>query len=316
METDSGQLGGATLKLLADDWASTVIRELIEGPRRPGELERRLDGLTHAGLMRNLGRLSLEGIVAHRRLPGSPPRAQYALTKPGHALLDVTAAAVRWERRSRVLDPLWDESNPSPGALALRIAADERTRAIMRELAGEPLRPAELERRLTGVAHATVARQLKRLTHRGILTRSEDGRVSTRYELTAQARRLGLLPMLAARWEWRWRSTDGPTPPGDLTGLMRLLAPLARVPASVAGLCRVRMDSHTVRERDVDFAVDRERVVALPELAAEQPGTQAHATPEVWCNVLLAGHPAGLAVDGDGDLLAITIGALSDALLS
>ena len=215
-EKHDGQLGTTALRLLAEGPTVQIMRELTDGPQRPSEIEQRLPDVAHSALMRRLADLAHRRAVRHERIRELPPRAFYSLTDAGRALLEIPAAAERWERR-------WSAQTlpDAPGAWALRLLADEHSRAILLELAEERLGSAELERRLPRYGRSATRSRLGRLTLNGILARSEDRPV--RYGLTAAAHELGSITMLAARWEWDWIEerdllTAQPRPPRQTAG--------------------------------------------------------------------------------------------------
>jgi DNA-binding HxlR family transcriptional regulator len=66
-----------------------VIRDLVEGRSRFGELERSLEGISPRTLSLRLRALEEEGIVARQTYPEVPPRVEYALTEKGRALVPI-----------------------------------------------------------------------------------------------------------------------------------------------------------------------------------------------------------------------------------
>jgi DNA-binding HxlR family transcriptional regulator len=216
MAKHDAQLGAATLRLLAERPTAQILRELIDGPQRPSELEQRLPDVAHSALMRRLADLAQWRAVRHERVRELPPRAYYSLTDAGRTLLEIPAASENWARR-------WSAQTrqDAPGAWALRLLADEHNRAILLELADEQLGPLELERRLPRYRRSATRLRLGRLTLNGILARSEDRPV--RYGLTAAAQELGSIAILAANWEWQWSEapsplTAQPRPPRQTAG--------------------------------------------------------------------------------------------------
>jgi DNA-binding HxlR family transcriptional regulator len=324
IDTDLGgpTLGGPTLELLADGRTLAIIGALAHGPVRPGELERRLDGLPHAALMRRLSRLARHGVVSRERFPESPPRVHYALTPGGRALLAIPELAARWERGGDL-----PAGTPDPPASwALRQLADDRTRAVMMALADGPLRPGELERRLGGMGHSAVMRRLRRLALDGLLVRhpAPDGERQVRYELTTRARRLGVLVILAARWEARWEGPGGeaadasPVAPPELGGLLHVLAPLTRLPKGLAGVCQLSLDQDPpAQEPCIDLAAGAGGLATFPRPAAASEATvEGRATAEALCDALIAGRPTGITATGDRELLTAVIGGLHEALFA
>lgn len=93
------------LDLVGERWALLVMRELIFGPRRFGELRANLPGISANVLTQRLEGLEATGVVTRRRLP-SPANAQvYELTEWGRESEPIFVALGRWAARSPLHDP-------------------------------------------------------------------------------------------------------------------------------------------------------------------------------------------------------------------
>jgi len=201
------QLGVRALKLLAEKQMVPILRGLSGGARRPAELERGLSGGGHAAVMRCLHHLLERELVTYERRPGQPPHARsapiphqahYSLTDAGRMLLEIVAEAGRWERR-------WcaqAERGASAGAAAIKAIADDHTRKIMLLLTDGPLCTKDLDERAADLGRSALRRRLRDGVSTGLLERRRRGRVPT-YELTAAARDLSSVALVAARWERR-----------------------------------------------------------------------------------------------------------------
>jgi DNA-binding HxlR family transcriptional regulator len=317
--TQQPHLGVPALKLLAEEWMVAVLHGLAEGALRPAELERGLPDGGHSLVMRRLRHLLDNELVTYERQPGLPPharsagiprRAHYSLTDAGRMLLEIPAEAGRWEQR-------WcaqAERGAAAGAVAIKALADDHTREIALPLADGPLCTSELDERAPGLGRSALRRRLRELLLTGMLQRSNQGRVPV-YELTAGARHLASVAMLAGRWEWRWARPEHPAPGRDLAALLHLLAPVARVPEAVAGICRLHVDTRGAEHSDIYLAVSAGDVLALSEAPAAPAEAAGHASADAWCDALLIGE-GSIAISGDEALLAAVIAALGAALLA
>lgn len=93
------------MEYVGERWALLLIRELLLGPRRFGEIRGGLPGISANVLTQRLGGLEAAGIVERRRLP-SPANAQvYALTPWGLEAEPVVLALAKWALRSPTHDP-------------------------------------------------------------------------------------------------------------------------------------------------------------------------------------------------------------------
>lgn len=86
--------GGIVEDILGCKWSLAVLGRIRAGVRRPGELERAIDGLSKKVLNERLRKLQRHGIVAREAFPEVPPRVEYRITPLGErfgALLDQIA---------------------------------------------------------------------------------------------------------------------------------------------------------------------------------------------------------------------------------
>src|SRR5918994_1765624 len=93
------------LDLVGERWALLVMRELIFGPKRFGDLRGNLPGISANVLAQRLEGLEAAGVVRRRRLP--PPAAVqvYELTEWGYESEPIFQALGRWAARSPAHDP-------------------------------------------------------------------------------------------------------------------------------------------------------------------------------------------------------------------
>ena len=70
-------------------WSVSVLLALRDGVRRPGELERHIDGISTKVLGERLRKLQKYGLIARQRFAESPPRTEYRLTPFGEELTAV-----------------------------------------------------------------------------------------------------------------------------------------------------------------------------------------------------------------------------------
>ena len=106
------------MDLIGERWAMPVIRELLMGPRRFGDLKRSLNGISANVLTQRLEGLEAAGILARRRLPPPASVQVYELTPWGYEAAPIFQALGRWAVRS----PRHDKSRPfSPVSLMLSL---------------------------------------------------------------------------------------------------------------------------------------------------------------------------------------------------
>lgn len=83
------------LDVVGDRWGLLVIRELLLGPRRYGELQAGLPGIASNLLANRLSQMEKDGLVA-RSLGEPRSGVRYALTPRGEALRETIEALIRW----------------------------------------------------------------------------------------------------------------------------------------------------------------------------------------------------------------------------
>ncbi|BBX29893.1 winged helix-turn-helix transcriptional regulator [Mycolicibacterium alvei] len=87
-----------SLDLVGDRWTLLVVRDLLEGPKRYGDLLGSLAPIATDMLAGRLRDLEAHGLVRKRTLPKPASTTVYELTEDGQALEDVINAYTRWGR--------------------------------------------------------------------------------------------------------------------------------------------------------------------------------------------------------------------------
>ncbi|MGA0545406.1 winged helix-turn-helix transcriptional regulator [Brevundimonas sp. VNH65] len=93
------------LDLVGERWALLVVRELMFGPRRFGDLKGDLCGISANVLTQRLEGLEAAGIVRRRKLPPPASVQVYELTGWGYEAQPVFEVLGRWAARSPQHDP-------------------------------------------------------------------------------------------------------------------------------------------------------------------------------------------------------------------
>lgn len=86
----------ATLTLIGDRWKVLILRDLMEGTRRFGELKKSLGGITQKVLTANLRQMEDTGLLTRKVYAEVPPRVEYTLTELGYSLKPVLDAMQSW----------------------------------------------------------------------------------------------------------------------------------------------------------------------------------------------------------------------------
>ena len=80
-----------TAALIGDKWALLILRDLAEGTRRFGELEKSL-AISPRTLSARLSELEQKGVVTRQCYAEVPLRVEYSLTKKGQAIIPIVEA--------------------------------------------------------------------------------------------------------------------------------------------------------------------------------------------------------------------------------
>lgn len=85
-----------TLTLISDRWKVLIIRELLEGTKRFGELKKSIGSVSQKVLTANLRSMEESGLVIRTVYAEVPPRVEYTLTELGVSLKPVLDAMRDW----------------------------------------------------------------------------------------------------------------------------------------------------------------------------------------------------------------------------
>lgn len=113
------------LELVGERWSLLIVRELMFGPRRFGEIRANLPGISANVLTQRLEGLEAAGILQRRRLPPPASVQAYELTPWGYESEPIFQEMGRWAVRSHGHDPSLPLS-PASLMMSLRtmLAAD------------------------------------------------------------------------------------------------------------------------------------------------------------------------------------------------
>jgi DNA-binding HxlR family transcriptional regulator len=99
------------LNVVGDRWSLLIVRELLVGPARYGQLQRGLPGISTNLLAERLRELEEAGVV-QRQLDTRSNGVAYALTPWGSELRSTVAALVNWSTPLMVSGPRGDNFQP------------------------------------------------------------------------------------------------------------------------------------------------------------------------------------------------------------
>lgn len=85
-----------TLLLISDRWKVLILRDLMDGTKRFGELRKSVGNVSQKVLTANLRSMEEQGLLTRKVYPEVPPRVEYTLTETGRSLKPVLAAMHSW----------------------------------------------------------------------------------------------------------------------------------------------------------------------------------------------------------------------------
>lgn len=94
-----------TLTLISDKWKVLILRDLLTGTKRFGELKKSVGGVSQKVLTAQLRQMEQSGLLTRTAYPESPPRVEYALTELGYSLKPVLDAMAAWGAAYKAQNP-------------------------------------------------------------------------------------------------------------------------------------------------------------------------------------------------------------------
>lgn len=87
-----------TLLLISDRWKVLIIRDLLDGTKRFGELKKSVGSISQKVLTAKLRSMEESGLLTRKIFPEVPPRVEYTLTETGYSLKPVLDSMAEWGR--------------------------------------------------------------------------------------------------------------------------------------------------------------------------------------------------------------------------
>lgn len=85
-----------TLSLIGDKWKVLILRDLMPGTKRFGELKKSIGSVSQKVLMAQLRDMEANGLISRKVYAEVPPRVEYSLTNPGKSLKPILDAMKNW----------------------------------------------------------------------------------------------------------------------------------------------------------------------------------------------------------------------------
>ena len=85
-----------TLILIGDKWKVLILRDLMDGTKRFGELKKSIGTVSQKVLTAQLRDMEEKGLLTRKVYAEVPPRVEYTLTETGYSLKPVLDAMWAW----------------------------------------------------------------------------------------------------------------------------------------------------------------------------------------------------------------------------
>jgi len=92
-----------TLLLISDKWKVLILRDLLPGTKRFGELRKSIGHISQKVLTANLREMEDDGLVKRKVYAEVPPRVEYNLTKLGLSLKPILDAMWSWGEQYKTI---------------------------------------------------------------------------------------------------------------------------------------------------------------------------------------------------------------------
>lgn len=85
-----------TLTLIGDKWKVLIIRDLLTGTKRFGELKKSIGSVSQKVLTAQLRAMEENGLLSRTVYAEVPPRVEYTLTETGYSLKPILDSMWAW----------------------------------------------------------------------------------------------------------------------------------------------------------------------------------------------------------------------------
>lgn len=86
----------SAMEIIGNKWTALLLRDLTAGPKRFGELEKSMHGISPRTLSQRLDDLEAQKIITRKSYAEVPPRCEYRLTAKGDDLIPILKQMAVW----------------------------------------------------------------------------------------------------------------------------------------------------------------------------------------------------------------------------
>ena len=85
-----------TVGLIGNKWKILILRDVMTGPKRFGELLKSLEGISQKVLTDNLRSMEADGLLTRTVFPEVPPHVEYGLSELGESMRPIIRQLELW----------------------------------------------------------------------------------------------------------------------------------------------------------------------------------------------------------------------------
>jgi DNA-binding HxlR family transcriptional regulator len=85
-----------TLLLIGDHWKTLIVRDLLSGTKRFGELRKSITNISQKTLTEHLRYMEEHGLINRKVYAEVPPKVEYSLTDLGKSLKPIYNEMLKW----------------------------------------------------------------------------------------------------------------------------------------------------------------------------------------------------------------------------
>jgi len=85
-----------TVQLIGSKWKLLIMRNLLTGTQRFGELKKSIPGISQKVLTDSLRSMEEDGIITRKVYAEVPPRVEYSLNELGESMRPIISAMEQW----------------------------------------------------------------------------------------------------------------------------------------------------------------------------------------------------------------------------
>jgi DNA-binding HxlR family transcriptional regulator len=106
-----------TVNLIGNKWKILILRDLLAGTKRFGELRKSVSGISQKVLTDNLRSLEEDGIVVRAIFAEVPPRVEYSLSELGETLRPIINVMEEWGTAYKARQQNKGNKKPAPAGI-------------------------------------------------------------------------------------------------------------------------------------------------------------------------------------------------------